>query len=31
MGVDEGVMLVQNEMSRALATIQARGDRVIQD
>jgi methylaspartate ammonia-lyase len=31
MGVDEGVMLVQNEMSRTLATIQAFGDGVVQD
>jgi methylaspartate ammonia-lyase len=30
MGVDEGVMLVQNEMSRTLVTIQARGDRAVQ-
>jgi methylaspartate ammonia-lyase len=31
MGVDEGVMLVQNEMSRTLATIQALGDGLVQD
>jgi methylaspartate ammonia-lyase len=28
MGVDEGIMLVQNEMSRTLATVQALGDGV---
>jgi methylaspartate ammonia-lyase len=31
MGVDEGVMLVQNEMSRTLATIQALGSGAFQD
>jgi methylaspartate ammonia-lyase len=31
MGVDEGVMLVQNEMFRTLATIQALGDGLVQD